>query len=69
MEHDIFFSISQTPDGHGHIPSESVMLNNYFEQLACADQLGFGRGMDCSSPPLDGNSKVEFKTSGASLAG
>ena len=44
MEHDIFFSISQTPDGHGHIPSESVMLNNYFEQLACADQLGFGVG-------------------------
>lgn len=44
MEHDIFFSISQTPDGDGHIPSESVMLNNYFEQLACADKLGFGVG-------------------------
>ena len=44
MEHDIFFSISQTPDAEGHIPSESVMLNNYFEQLACADELGFGVG-------------------------
>ena len=44
MEHDIFFSISQTPDGEGHIPSESVMLKNYFEQLACADELGFGVG-------------------------
>src|SRR6056300_430664 len=44
MEHDIFFSISQTPDEDGHIPSESTMLRNYFQQLECADQLGFGIG-------------------------
>ena len=44
MEHDIFFSISQTPDENGVIPDESTMLRNYFQQLACADQLGFKTG-------------------------
>ena len=44
MEHDIFFSISQTPDEHGHIPDEATMMRNYFQQLACADELGFGIG-------------------------
>ncbi len=44
MEHDIFFSISQTPDDNGHIPSEATMLRNYFQQLECADRLGFGIG-------------------------
>ena len=44
MEHDIFFSISQTPNEHGHIPDEATMLRNYFQQLTCADQLGFGTG-------------------------
>ena len=44
MEHDIFFSISQTPDEHGHIPDEATMLRNYFQQLARADELGFGIG-------------------------
>ena len=44
MEHDIFFSISQTPDENGHIPDEATMLRNYFQQLACADELGFGVG-------------------------
>ena len=44
MEHDIFFSISQTPDEDGHIPTEATMLRNYFQQLACADRLGFGVG-------------------------
>ena len=42
MEHDIFFSISQTPDEHGHIPSEQTMFTNYFQQLTHADKLGFG---------------------------
>ena len=42
MEYDIFFSISQTPDDSGKIPSEQVMLNNYFQQVELADQLGFG---------------------------
>ena len=40
MEHDIFFSISQTPDEHGHIPDEATMMRNYFQQLACADNSG-----------------------------
>ena len=44
MEHDIFFSISQTPDETGHIPDEQTMLRNYFQQLTCADKLGFGTG-------------------------
>ncbi len=44
MEHDIFFSISQTPDADGHIPDELTMLKNYFQQLECADGLGFGVG-------------------------
>ena len=44
MEHDIFFSISQTPNSEGHIPSEQEMFANYFQQLQCADQLGFGVG-------------------------
>ena len=44
MEHDIFFSISQTPDGDGNIPTEAEMFENYFEQLVCADKLGFGCG-------------------------
>jgi len=44
MQHDIFFSISQTPDAEGFVPSEQVMLNNYFQQLQCADELGFGVG-------------------------
>jgi alkanesulfonate monooxygenase SsuD/methylene tetrahydromethanopterin reductase-like flavin-dependent oxidoreductase (luciferase family) len=44
MEHDIFFSISQTPDTEGNIPSESKMFSNYFEQLQHADELGFGTG-------------------------
>ena len=44
MEHDIFFSISQTPDAEGHIPDEQTMLRNYFQQLQVADELGFGVG-------------------------
>ena len=44
MEHDIFFSISQTPDAAGHIPDEQTMLRNYFQQLEVADELGFGVG-------------------------
>jgi len=42
MEYDIFFSISQTPDTEGHIPSEQQMLKKYFEQVKLADDLGFG---------------------------
>ena len=44
MEHDIFFSISQTPDENGVIPDEATMLRNYFQQLTCADKLGFKTG-------------------------
>ena len=44
MEHDSFFSISQTPDADGHIPDELTMMRNYFQQLECADGLGFGVG-------------------------
>lgn len=41
MELDIFFSICQT-DVHGYLPSERVMFENFFEQVALADELGFG---------------------------
>ncbi len=44
MDHDIFFSISQTPDAAGRVPSEDEMFANYFQQLECADKLGFGVG-------------------------
>ncbi len=44
MEHDIFFSISQTPDEDGYVPDEATMLRNYFQQLELADRLGFGTG-------------------------
>lgn len=44
MEHDIFFSISQTPDHNGYVPDEATMLRHYFQQLTCADRLGFGTG-------------------------
>ena len=42
MEYDIFFSISQTPDSEGVIPSEQEMMRNYFEQVELADNLGYG---------------------------
>lgn len=42
MEYDIFFSISQTPNQNGLIPNEAEMMNNYFQQLEVADNLGFG---------------------------
>src|SRR4028118_1959347 len=41
MEFDIFFSISQT-EVAGYMPSERVMFENFFEQVALADELGFG---------------------------
>ncbi len=41
MELDIFFSICQT-EVHGYMPSERVMLQNFFEQVELADELGFG---------------------------
>ena len=44
MEHDIFFSISQTPDASGYKPTERQMMANYYQQLERADQLGFGVG-------------------------
>ena len=42
MEFDIFFSISQTPDSNGYMPSEKVMFSNFFSQLELADKLEFG---------------------------
>jgi alkanesulfonate monooxygenase SsuD/methylene tetrahydromethanopterin reductase-like flavin-dependent oxidoreductase (luciferase family) len=41
MELDIFFSISQT-EVDGYMPTERVMLENFFEQVELADELGFG---------------------------
>ena len=41
MKYDIFFSISQTPVD-GHTPTESVMFQNFFDQVQVADELGFG---------------------------
>jgi alkanesulfonate monooxygenase SsuD/methylene tetrahydromethanopterin reductase-like flavin-dependent oxidoreductase (luciferase family) len=43
VEFDVFFSICQT-DVHGHVPSERVMFENFFEQIALADELGFHTG-------------------------
>ncbi|MEC8541348.1 MAG: luciferase, partial [Candidatus Thermoplasmatota archaeon] len=44
MKHDIFFSISQTPDVNAVTPSEQKMFENFFHQLKHADELGFGVG-------------------------
>ena len=44
MLFDIFFSISQTTDTSGYIPSEKEMFTNFFEQVELADELGFGVG-------------------------
>ena len=44
MLFEIFFSISQTPDTSGYIPSENEMFSNFFEQVELADELGFGVG-------------------------
>ena len=44
MLFDIFFSISQTPDTSGYIPSENEMFSNFFKQVELADELGFGVG-------------------------
>lgn len=41
MKYDIFFSISQTPAG-GTLPTEAQMFRNFYEQVECADELGFG---------------------------
>ncbi len=43
MLFDIFFSVCQT-EVDGVIPSERVMLENFFEQVRAADRLGFGTG-------------------------
>ena len=42
MEHDIFFSIAQTPDAAGILPDEATMFEAFFDQLDHADRLGFG---------------------------
>ena len=44
MLFDILFSISQTPDTSGYIPSENEMFSNFFKQVELADELGFGVG-------------------------
>ena len=61
MEHDIFFSISQTPDAEGHIPDEQTMLRNYFQQLEVADELGFGVGWIAQAHLSTETQKSNFK--------
>lgn len=41
MKFDVFFSICQT-EVDGHMPSEKVMFQNFFDQLKLADDLSFG---------------------------
>lgn len=41
MRFDVFFSICQTPVD-GYVPSERVMLENFFSQVDLADALGVG---------------------------
>ena len=45
VQFDIFFSISQTPDTTGYIPSENEMFSNFLDQVELADELGFGVGL------------------------
>ena len=44
MEFDIFFSISQTPDSSGFVPTEREMFSSFMSQAEHADKLGFGIG-------------------------
>ena len=44
MEFDIFFSISQTPDSSGFVPTEGEMFSSFMNQAEHADKLGFGVG-------------------------
>ena len=44
VQFDIFFSISQTPDTTGYIPSQNEMFSNFLDQVELADELGFGVG-------------------------
>lgn len=41
MKFDVFFSICQT-DVDGYMPSEKVMLQNFFDQVMWADELNYG---------------------------
>lgn len=41
MKFDIFFSICQT-EVDGYVPTEKVMLQNFFDQVRLADELGYG---------------------------
>jgi alkanesulfonate monooxygenase SsuD/methylene tetrahydromethanopterin reductase-like flavin-dependent oxidoreductase (luciferase family) len=41
MKYDIFFSICQT-EVDGYLPNERTMWENFFDQVRCADTLGFG---------------------------
>lgn len=41
MKFDTFFAICQT-EVDGHMPSERVMWENFFDQVKLADQLGYG---------------------------
>ncbi|MCM2282825.1 MAG: LLM class flavin-dependent oxidoreductase [Bdellovibrionaceae bacterium] len=41
MKFDVFFSICQT-EVDGHVPTERVMFENFFDQVRLADDLGFG---------------------------
>ncbi len=40
MQFDIFFSLSHTPV-NTYLPTEKVLLENFFEQIVAADQLGY----------------------------
>ena len=67
MLFDIFFSISQTPDTSGYIPSENEMFSNFFEQVELADELGFGVGWVAQAHLSTEIQKKEQNTSGSSL--
>lgn len=41
MDHDVFFSISQTPVD-GQLPSEAQMWRSFLDQVQAADALGYG---------------------------
>lgn len=40
MQFDIFFSLSHTPVNE-YLPTEKLLLENFFEQIVAADQLGY----------------------------
>ena len=67
MEFDIFFSISQTPDSSGFVPTEGEMFSSFMNQAEHADKLGFGVGWIAQAHLSYGSSEEKYQSSRSPL--